>query len=312
MYTTPGGRMAGERPTAYWTWQLELPTGDVVRSSVDAVLTVVFLLGREHLAVAVPHMTVRAGTVSAEFAVHGSSLAENAARIAEELQNAGGDSSDRGVSILTDCVGTWVDADGESHREPLLTRVRAEAQDGRLSIAVAAFGDAFLPWDLSGAPQPAVYQRNAPRLAAALAAITVALRSPIHPGDETALALPTAGGAVNRLNADGEVLDLTVPLARLTSNTPLFVPTHPSDDQMVFELLGSPEGPVPVAFTSLDLLIERLGTAQPWAAVRAERFITLMDRLGAPPVRLDPPVVPDARRWMADDVLAYEEEFSRG
>lgn len=304
--------MAGETPTAYWTWQVELPTDDVVRGSLDAVLTAVYQLGREHLAVAVPRLTIRTGGVAAEFAVQGSSLAENAARIAEKVRNAGGDAADGEVVILGDCVGTWVGADGESHRGPLLTRVRAEARAGRLSIAVGVFGDAFLPWNLSGAPQPAVYQRNAPRLAAALAAITVALRSPIQPGDETALAVPTAGGAVNRLSAHGEVLDLTVPLARLTPSTPLYVPTHPSDDQLVFELLDSPEGAVPVAFTSLDLLIERLGSAQPWAAVRAERFTALMDRLGAPPVRLDPQMMPDARRWMVADVVAYEEELSRG
>ena len=96
----------------------------------------------------------------------------------------------------------------------------------------------------------------------------------------------------------------------------LFVPAHlqhPPPDappgsraETVFELLGTPDGAVPVAFTTLDLLVDRLGPAQPWAAVPAEELVRVMDRLGIGPVHLDPAVDPRARRWTAADLSEYQ------
>ena len=103
---------------------------------------------------------------------------------------------------------------------------------------------------------------------------------------------------------------------QLAENALLIVPAHlqhPSSGaaegalpETVFELLKGPTGAVPVAFTSIELLVERLGAAQPWAAVSARQFTALMDRLGLGPVFLDPQADRSARRWMPADLWQYE------
>ncbi|MBY8886646.1 hypothetical protein K7472_17495 [Streptomyces sp. PTM05] len=98
----------------------------------------------------------------------------------------------------------------------------------------------------------------------------------------------------------------------------LFVPAHPqrsadgsvATGHVVFELLEGPEGPVPVGFTELGLLTERLGSAQPWAAARAPEFVALMRRAGLGPVHLDPDIAPHARRWTEKDLDQYRTEKS--
>lgn len=76
--------------------------------------------------------------------------------------------------------------------------------------------------------------------------------------------------------------------------------------ETVFELLKGPTSAVPVAFTSVDLLVERLGATQPWAAVSARQYTALMDRLGLGPVHLDPQTNRSARRWAPADLRQYE------
>ena len=105
------------------------------------------------------------------------------------------------------------------------------------------------------------------------------------------------------------------PVPQHDESAVLFVPAHPqrpiagasptSRPEAVFELLSGPEGPVPVAFTSLDLLVERLGGMQPWAAVSARQFVRLMTSLGIGPVHLDPQIDPLARRWSKADLDSY-------
>ncbi|TDU04242.1 hypothetical protein EDD99_2698 [Streptomyces sp. 846.5] len=99
-------------------------------------------------------------------------------------------------------------------------------------------------------------------------------------------------------------------------NAVLVVPAHlqhPLPDaaeaakaETVFELLEGAQGPVPVGFTSIDLLVQRLGPAQPWAAVPARQYTALMDRLGLGPVVIDPSTDPSARRWTPADLDQYE------
>lgn len=302
-----------DQMTAHWHWNSPWSGEDPVRGCLDASFSVVYALGQQRLAVEVRRLTVSTPEgFSGSFEVHGNSLIANAARLAGEIRAAATDAGMSGLLAVVDCAGYHLAADGTEHKEPRLLRLRAEVTDGKLAVALAAHGDMWLPWDLAGSPQPAVHAANAPRLAAALNGISIALRTSVQPGAPTAFAVPTAGGAVNRLSPQGEPLDLRDPLNRLTADTPLYVPAHPRDEQVVIELLEGPEGAVPVAFTSLETLVERLGSAQPWAAVRAEPFLTLMDRLGATPVRIDPPVSPKARRWSTADLTAYAGELTSG
>ena len=102
-----------------------------------------------------------------------------------------------------------------------------------------------------------------------------------------------------------------------SADTVLCVPAHPQyplperpdfQPQIVFELLEGPTGPVPVAFTSPQLLRERLGEAQPWVAASAEWFVGLMRRTGLGTVHLDPQTDPLARRWTAADLTEYRRD----
>ncbi|MFC1441268.1 SAV_915 family protein [Streptacidiphilus sp. N1-10] len=97
------------------------------------------------------------------------------------------------------------------------------------------------------------------------------------------------------------------------ADTVLCVPAHPQyppdlQPRIVFELLEGPTGPVPVAFTSPRLLVERLGAAQPWVAASAEWFVGLMRRAGLGAVHLDPQTDPTARRWTSTDLAEYRKE----
>jgi hypothetical protein len=97
--------------------------------------------------------------------------------------------------------------------------------------------------------------------------------------------------------------------------TTVFAPAHPRYPQggrpvVDFELLAHTAGrPVPVAFTTLDLLVAALGDAQPWIAVALGPYAEAMRDAGLPSVRLDPAVDGTARGWRPQDLIdAYGGE----
>ncbi|MZE80498.1 hypothetical protein [Streptomyces xinghaiensis] len=64
--------------------------------------------------------------------------------------------------------GTWIDATGNSRREPRLIELSVCSQPIGLSATLAVHHDIWKWYDFSGRPHPEVYNRNAPRLAEAL------------------------------------------------------------------------------------------------------------------------------------------------
>lgn len=94
--------------------------------------------------------------------------------------------------------------------------------------------------------------------------------------------------------------------------TPVFVPAHPRypgrglPPVLAVELLEwAGTTPVPVAFTSLELLVAALGPAQPWVAASLGPFAEAMRAAGLPSVRLDPRTPPEAARWRPADLETY-------
>ncbi|MCA1221140.1 SAV_915 family protein [Streptomyces sp. 8L] len=91
--------------------------------------------------------------------------------------------------------------------------------------------------------------------------------------------------------------------------TRVFVPAHPRLPQsgppiVDFELLAHTGGSaVPVAFTTLKLLVDALGDAQPWIAVALGAYAEAMRDAGLPSVRLDPAVDAAARGWRPQDLI---------
>jgi hypothetical protein len=321
--------MQTTEPLSGWSWPSVPSTADPLKAGVEMAFAMLRILGRHRLGSEVTNLIVAVHDPEpryrGEFALTGHSLRENAARIATEVRDAVTPDSGAVVHVALACAGTWLDSEGTAHRAAPLTSLRCRMSAGEALASLAVYGDVWLPWDLAGVPQPAVHRANAPRLAAALADTATLLRSTTRPGPPTRYAEPTAAGALNLLAADGSVRDVrpegrtVLPLprsgGRLAEDDPLYVPAHPrrplpgADDQntdLVFELLEGPEGAVAVAFSSVELLMERMGTAQPWAAVAAKTFITLMARIGADPVYIDPMIDRTARRWTTEDIAQYE------
>ncbi|WP_269853454.1 hypothetical protein [Streptomyces sp. RPT161] len=95
-------------------------------------------------------------------------------------------------------------------------------------------------------------------------------------------------------------------------HTVVFIPAHPrypdgeGQPRIAVELLEhSGTTPVPVAFTSLEKLVEALGPAQLWIASSIGPFAEAMRDAGLPKVRLDPAVTPGTVTWRAEELEAY-------
>lgn len=59
-------------------------------------------------------------------------------------------------------------------------------------------------------------------------------------------------------------------------------------------------------FTSLDILVARLGSSQPWIKINLEHLRDLMGRARSS-ILIDPLVHQDAVRWSESDLTAYME-----
>ncbi|MFE9791442.1 hypothetical protein ACFYRL_06850 [Streptomyces goshikiensis] len=75
-------------------------------------------------------------------------------------------------------------------------------------VGLTTFCDAWMPFDLRGRAQEAVFAANRPRLAAALAEIAEALDVEIDPEDATWFGFPTESGVENHYKDDGSASDV--------------------------------------------------------------------------------------------------------
>ncbi|OLZ59014.1 hypothetical protein AV521_46045 [Streptomyces sp. IMTB 2501] len=89
--------------------------------------------------------------------------------------------------------GHWLDAVGESHREPRLVELSVSPAPVGLSAELAVYHDIWAWFDFSGRPHPDVHRRNAPRLAAALKDLNELFGVDGEPGE------PTIFGAAAKL-----------------------------------------------------------------------------------------------------------------
>ncbi|MCC3653172.1 MULTISPECIES: hypothetical protein [Streptomyces] len=92
--------------------------------------------------------------------------------------------------------GTWIDAAGNSHREPRLLELSVSPQPIGLAATLAVHHDVWKWYDFFGRPHPEVYNRNAPRLAQALRELNSVLGVEPEPGE------PTIFGAATELGID--------------------------------------------------------------------------------------------------------------
>ncbi|MEV0279103.1 SAV_915 family protein [Streptomyces sp. NPDC050610] len=95
-------------------------------------------------------------------------------------------------------------------------------------------------------------------------------------------------------------------------STPVFVPAHPrypeggGKPDIAVELLRHAAGAaVPVAFSTLDKLVEALGPAQPWISVSIGSFAEAMRDAKLAKVRLDPAIPSGTVHWRPEDLETY-------
>ncbi|MFH9014095.1 hypothetical protein ACH4C6_22275 [Streptomyces sp. NPDC017943] len=88
-------------------------------------------------------------------------------------------------------------------------RVLVSPEHLGLSAEISVFHDVWGPFDFRGDPHPAVYQQNAPRLAAALRDLEALLGVPPEPGESTGFGKAVGYGVDEPIVLDGRGPDLT-------------------------------------------------------------------------------------------------------
>jgi hypothetical protein len=97
---------------------------------------------------------------------------------------------------------------GEAHLVQKLFEISVEAwASGAATVTLRTFSDAWMSHNLRGHKQPEVQQANAPRLAAALAALTRLTEAEVVPSDPTAYGVPTENGFAELPDEDPDLLD---------------------------------------------------------------------------------------------------------
>lgn len=138
------------------------------------------------------------GALTAE-ATDGSSVAETlVVRIKEGI--AAGEIG--GVKLYASCDGIVETGSGGSEAVEGLFELTATLSEGYFNVALTAFSDAWMPFDLRGRAQEAVFAANRPRLAAALAEIAEEVAVETDPDDATWFGIPTESGVENHYEDD--------------------------------------------------------------------------------------------------------------
>ncbi|MFJ8502595.1 hypothetical protein [Streptomyces avermitilis] len=111
------------------------------------------------------------------------------------------------VTIDLGTPGTCL-RDGEARLVQKLFEISVDAwASGAGTVTLRTFSDAWMSHDLRGHRQPEVQCENAPRLAAALAAITRLTEAEIVPADPTSYGVPTENGFEDLPDEDPDLLD---------------------------------------------------------------------------------------------------------
>ncbi|MFJ2818754.1 hypothetical protein ACIQOU_05880 [Streptomyces sp. NPDC091279] len=106
-----------------------------------------------------------------------------------------------GVELFASCDGVVETGTGAVPVEGMFA-LTVEVSEGFFQVGLTTFSDAWMPFDLRGREQEAVFTANRPRLASALAEISRLLDVEIDPEDATWFAVATESGAENHFEDD--------------------------------------------------------------------------------------------------------------
>ncbi|MCX5376726.1 hypothetical protein [Streptomyces sp. NBC_00091] len=107
-----------------------------------------------------------------------------------------------GVGLYATCDGVVETAAGPEPVEGMFA-VSVDVDDGFSVVWLITFSDAWMPFDLRGRAQEALFAANRPRLAAALAGLSQAFGMETDPDDPTWFGIATTTGVENHYEHDG-------------------------------------------------------------------------------------------------------------
>ncbi|MFD6936989.1 hypothetical protein ACFWAP_12705 [Streptomyces goshikiensis] len=220
--------MIASTPVARWSWGETGRETDVVREAVRRFFLALRVLDRYGLAaphggrvaVVVSEAGARSALLRAEFPVGAEALV---ARIEDGL--APGEVG--GVDLYAVCDGVVETGTGGAEAVEGLFALTTMVSEEYFHVGLTTFCDGWMPFDLRGRAQEAVFAANRPRLATALAEIAEALDVQIDPEDATWFGFPTESGVENHYKDDGSASDVwgsfEIPYRnRIFSQTPRF------------------------------------------------------------------------------------------
>ncbi|MFF3019838.1 hypothetical protein [Streptomyces sp. NPDC057939] len=215
-----GAPLIAGTPVARWSWGEFGHDTDLVREAVHRFLLTLEVLDRHRLAtphggrvtVEVPEMGRRSILFRADLPL-GKAAADTAEdsppaeALVERIRQGIAPGEIGGVDLYARCDGIVETGTGAEAVEGLFA-LSAEVSEGYFHLALTTFCDAWMPFDLRGRAQEAVFAANRPRLASALAGIAEALDVEIDPDDATWFAVPTESGVENHYEDDGSASDV--------------------------------------------------------------------------------------------------------
>ncbi|WP_432587657.1 hypothetical protein ABVG11_20175 [Streptomyces sp. HD1123-B1] len=188
----------------------------MIVACLHSALTAYSVLADHQLVVGPPRVSVsvhEAGDSNShlfkkEFVVdEPSPPAEVAQQLATRVEAALRPGEVGGVDARVNSPGVVLTGEADP-REERVCRLGVSAFLDYLTVDLVTSSDAWMPYDLKGRPQPAVYAANAPRLSATLRDLSEALDMETDPDDPTYFGKPTEFGVENHFDDDGTASDV--------------------------------------------------------------------------------------------------------
>ncbi|MFF5707223.1 hypothetical protein ACFY7H_32750 [Streptomyces sp. NPDC012794] len=211
--------MIASTTVARWTWGDFDEGTDSVREAVRQFFVALRILNRHRLgtphggllSVQVWEMGCRSTLLRADFPIDPyltgtATEPQFAETLVERIKQDIAPGEMSGVDLYATCDGYVETEAGPTPVEGLFA-LSAHMDNVYSLVDLTTFSDAWMPFDLRGRPQQAVFAANGPRLAAVLAEIAEALGLETDPDDSTWFGIPTESGVENHFHDDGSPSD---------------------------------------------------------------------------------------------------------
>lgn len=207
--------MITSTPIGDWTWELTADSGEIRPTRAAQIAAAIWNeLAERELALPGGKANVRVMNRNNPRDIHldarglriGTTPLAPRSALAQTVAQAEAFDGDFITIIRVECPGLWLEP-GFKYRAEKLFAIHLEVWGGRLlAVTLETYSDAWLTMDTRNREQPEVYAANAPRLAAALQAISALLGTAPVPGDENHYAAPSETG-FNDLRDEGPAYD---------------------------------------------------------------------------------------------------------